>query len=1195
MGVRVVRSIRATSRDAAKHDDDDILIQLDLIPRTSTQRLELLRHRVQALLDPKGLVCTNIGSKGALAKYATRQKDAIDAELKMRQDKTQLMTEDDDDDEIIHPVYAQSTSCNVPLPSTSKTIYNEVPSSVSLVAKRRPRRRFPISETKSSGHTMLVGGGDGGMVERARRLAVAKKAEPIDEPLMLERRREERRQAAIERLRSRRQRRQQHKAARHDLQMSLHKQTSQTPLCSEHSRRRSEGSDSESVSDSDGDDELLRPSPRMTSMGTTESGATLEKKRGPPSETEQPASYFDLASDIKRKLSSLVDEACGKETIEHVKDTAAAMTETPRNHIVVTVPDDVSRGVTKKSTDGADADYCAQNELRATTLTDVASQREKAIIDECGRQQDHADLYVDCGRNSALAQVGNMIVNDAPGLLNETTPKAVNTNMSSGTTPTSEVIHDEPHTDVGSSIANDACNFFRNGNTPETVNTTMSSHTTHTSEAIHDEGQAEVGSLNTNDADAFLDGKELVKINVSSTHSGEVIQEGGAGAKPPSSGDSEGTRGDEKEKETEISQEEKDPSQFQRRVESTALEMEQENIDSSLVRCVIVTDADELKNEPKVSTDHVNTFQRVIASSEMCAPIKHEITRADPSTLCRRQSTRSKSTALSVVNAKCDVVEYQKAAPTKFPPPKTRYEKIHPFWWSIFSQWSMLHFATDSHQNKRNARKRPPPGDVQLAMNRQWRLYTVYETIMTDYAAVFSSADHSRAVYDGNSAALHFRVNSSRPEVFDIVTHVLTHDIAFASEEERWIELPAGLGLKTTWNLLWTWSKPRIDYSHLLAWQRVNHYPKSRQLTRKDLLARSIAKFANLVKLAPDATSRRLEGAFDVTPATFLLPQDYCALVQASRADSCTLWIVKPVGLSRGRGISLVADIEDVTYAEPVVVQEYLSRPLLLEGHKFDLRLYVLVTSFSPLEAFIYRRGFARLATRPFSLNKTSDKFVHLTNASVQKRAACGGAVYPLRFASVDEAGGTKCSLEYVWQRLRETSKADLDVDQIWRDICMLVLKSLVCVEDDIPHQPNSFEVFGYDVLIDADLRPWLLEVNASPSMARESNLDCVIKEAMIRDTVALVDPLRYDRAALVRILDRRLRAIENQPCSSSLSEDALLRSSLDADLNAILVGASPRPYGRPPRRAGDYEMLAPGRLHDQVCKIKRAIVRQLF
>lgn len=76
-----------------------------------------------------------------------------------------------------------------------------------------------------------------------------------------------------------------------------------------------------------------------------------------------------------------------------------------------------------------------------------------------------------------------------------------------------------------------------------------------------------------------------------------------------------------------------------------------------------------------------------------------------------------------------------------------------------------------------------------------------------------------------------------------------------------------------------------------------------------------------------------------------------------------------------------------VSYGDNVVIQKYVHNPMLLDGYKFDLRLYILVTSFHPLEAFIYKEGFARLATHKYSSNPedVKNKFIHLTNSSIQK------------------------------------------------------------------------------------------------------------------------------------------------------------------------------------------------------------------
>ena len=70
--------------------------------------------------------------------------------------------------------------------------------------------------------------------------------------------------------------------------------------------------------------------------------------------------------------------------------------------------------------------------------------------------------------------------------------------------------------------------------------------------------------------------------------------------------------------------------------------------------------------------------------------------------------------------------------------------------------------------------------------------------------------------------------------------------------------------------------------------------------------------------------------------------------------NSKARWIVKPTALSRGRGIYLVDDISDVPIDELCVVSRYISNPLLINGLKFDIRLYVLVTSFDPLRVYLF-------------------------------------------------------------------------------------------------------------------------------------------------------------------------------------------------------------------------------------------------
>jgi tubulin polyglutamylase TTLL5 len=70
--------------------------------------------------------------------------------------------------------------------------------------------------------------------------------------------------------------------------------------------------------------------------------------------------------------------------------------------------------------------------------------------------------------------------------------------------------------------------------------------------------------------------------------------------------------------------------------------------------------------------------------------------------------------------------------------------------------------------------------------------------------------------------------------------------------------------MKSSWNLLWTWSKPQIDINDLFIFQKVNHFFGNKQIARKDLLKKNIEKIKKM--------SKKLAILFDIIPETYFLP-----------------------------------------------------------------------------------------------------------------------------------------------------------------------------------------------------------------------------------------------------------------------------------------------------------------------------------
>ena len=199
----------------------------------------------------------------------------------------------------------------------------------------------------------------------------------------------------------------------------------------------------------------------------------------------------------------------------------------------------------------------------------------------------------------------------------------------------------------------------------------------------------------------------------------------------------------------------------------------------------------------------------------------------------------------------------------------------------------------------------------------------------------------------------------------------------------------------------------------------------------------------------------------------------------------------------------------------PHIVSEYINNPLLFDGFKFDLRVYVAITCINPLRLYIYEDGLTRFATGKYNNslhgNKKQSKFTHLTNYSLNK-------FNPNFVANTDpnaDGVGSKWSLQALRKAFREQG---IDDQAIFKRIEDVIIKTILSAEATIfnaceqyvPHRNNCFELLGFDILIDNQLNPWLLEVNLSPSLNCDSPLDQRIKGELISDifSMACIVPL---------------------------------------------------------------------------------------
>ncbi|CAM9404186.1 unnamed protein product, partial [Phaeothamnion confervicola] len=400
-------------------------------------------------------------------------------------------------------------------------------------------------------------------------------------------------------------------------------------------------------------------------------------------------------------------------------------------------------------------------------------------------------------------------------------------------------------------------------------------------------------------------------------------------------------------------------------------------------------------------------------------------------------------------------------------------------------------------------------------------------------------------------------------------------------------------------------------------WQRINHFPGMNNIARKSRMAQNL-----------DRMRRAFPKEYAFYPRTWVLPAEW-SLFRAefdAQGKSTRTFIIKPDSGCQGKGIYLTQDAERVSPMETQVAQLYVRRPLLVEGLKFDLRVYVLLTSVRPLRVFVFRDGLARFCTEEYlqpAASNVSDRCMHLTNYAVNKASD--------RFvANTDperDDVGSKRSLKWLMHWIAQHHSQD-KASALWRKLVSACTKTLVSVLPQLrrdygnifgpashehgagPRPPSQssndgntaapfdadasppprpplpevapavtvggsagpappiegsrcIEILGFDFLIDANLKPWLIEVNHLPSFATDSPLDYNIKRRVVSTALAVwrvkaTDRQSHEEAAR-RDAQQRLYATRTaEPKSAPAGKEAAEVVRLQRDVEALYRAYAP-------------------------------------
>jgi len=333
--------------------------------------------------------------------------------------------------------------------------------------------------------------------------------------------------------------------------------------------------------------------------------------------------------------------------------------------------------------------------------------------------------------------------------------------------------------------------------------------------------------------------------------------------------------------------------------------------------------------------------------------------------------------------------------------------------------------------------------------------------------------------------------------------------VAAVLEQRGWRRLPFEASFTTRFDLKWVEQRARIDYFRHVEGQLVNHIPNNDVITSK-------AKFLETIHKHHVATGER----FTWHPPTFTTERagEKLAALAEAEAEPEAVWILKPSRGNGGKGIELVKGTEALKRflfppavdlaarvapeeeahednreqqpppaaspppVEGWVVQRYIENPLLLQGRKFDIRAYCLVARTTP-HLWFFHPGYCKVAFEPYDGSALDNRFMHLTNACVQKghpqygKELRGKHIWSLSEAEADVRGsghweGGEGSF---WSHLHHEMKLVL----AW-----LFRASVGMLE----RRKGYFDLWGVDFMVDSNFGLHLLEVNSNPAIFFDSS-----------------------------------------------------------------------------------------------------------
>jgi hypothetical protein len=285
-------------------------------------------------------------------------------------------------------------------------------------------------------------------------------------------------------------------------------------------------------------------------------------------------------------------------------------------------------------------------------------------------------------------------------------------------------------------------------------------------------------------------------------------------------------------------------------------------------------------------------------------------------------------------------------------------------------------------------------------------------------------------------------------------------------------------------------------------YQKINRFFGFEEYVSKSLL---YLNYKKMKELFPNEYNYMLE--------TYSYPEDKDIIYNKFKNFSIkdiskdNYWLIKPKLSSVGNGIKILNSFENIEKLDKnSYITKLLNNPHLIRGYKYDIRFHGLISSIKPLKLYIYDEGFVRLSSEKYDFNNFTDKLSFITNIHANKNNI--KYIYPKKHKDIERSNLWNLSILKNYYL-----KNNLNYNMVFEEVKDIFIKMVFSVRKKLIEKiininlsfTNFYHLIGFDIILDNNLKPYLLEANRRGSMRDDNAAEIEYTHNIIVDTLNII------------------------------------------------------------------------------------------